>query len=500
MKTIKKFNLDTSNVPANGERRYFTIIGDKGAIFRLEIRDEDGKYYNFSSQVFQTAKSVLRRSIISLEYKDYIVFPKISDEDQYDIYLFAEASNNTKHTTYNEVRFADGSVDINSSSGSNSELITKVIRQYTSSTFTITALAPTLADGGEIWNGVSFTPDTLTVERRSANRFKKDFTVVITAGSGHSIKKDRNPDSSDVFVTVDRIIGSALVIKGEDTSGGNYRWSIKSNSSIHGLTDGMSLIGTNVTASTVIAPYNETLTVTEFSDVMTSVDDIRGAIERDGIDLMDTYLSEDELATYLSEAEDAVSSQPKVATITTLNKVHVDGVDTFGYKPTITKGEVTKQLGNLTFDKQQAAGLADDTVAFYAYGQENIAKFNGNIFKLSNLKVELTDVTTTVSDASATGSAALSDFDVASVAGIMDDVSIVTGVNIKSSGVNPTVTAISSSNLTVSPTGHLLQNGQTLVFKNAGFIATITGTIEILRISDSTPSCTFDVERFLTAV
>ena len=119
---------------------------------------------------------------------------------------------------------------------------------------------------------------------------------------------------------------------------------------------------------------------------------------------------------------------------------------------------------------------------------------------MADLKVTLTDVTTTVNVASSTGAAALSDFDVTSVAGIIDYVSFVTGVNIESSSVNPTVTAISSSNLTVSPTGHYLQNGQTLVFKNASTIATITGTIEVLEMANSSLTISFDLERFLTAV
>jgi len=47
--------------------------------------------------------------------------------DQYDVFLFAE--NGTKHANYNEVRFDDDSIDINSSTGSDSLLLRKVIYQ-----------------------------------------------------------------------------------------------------------------------------------------------------------------------------------------------------------------------------------------------------------------------------------------------------------------------------------------------------------------------------------
>ena len=55
----------------------------------------------------------------------------------------------------------------------------------------------------------------------------------------------------------------------------------------------------------------------------------------------------------------------------------------------------------------------------------------------------------------------------------------VSGVNINTTSGTPKVTAISGSNLTVSPTGHLLQNGQTLTFSGTSNIVTITGDIEI---------------------
>ena len=550
MKTITRFDLNTNNIPAGGERRYFSVIGDNFAVFSLEIKNEDSHYYNFSTQAFQTAKTGLKDvSIRSGVYRGYVVFPPVGDNDHYDIYLWAGLHHNTKHNKYVEVRFADDSIDINSSSGSDSALMTKVIYQYTDTTVTITAAAPTLSDSGEIWNGVSITNDTI-VTSRTENFIRSEFSVVVTAGSGHAIAIARNPTSSDVFYTENRVIGSPSQIEGEDiypavsdtdtvdgavTSGilvvmdnnvadnivvgdritgnadlndrvvtvaalnpngddvkefsmseaisisdgitlsfsnrKNYRWGINSSSSIHNLSPSIVPLGTNITAGSTIAPYEQTVEVTTTVEGEADIE----------------YGSEEASGGTTDEVIDVV-------------KVKVEALDTLGHKPTITNGLVTKQLGNVTFSKQQALLLDGDTVAFYAYGETGINTFSGAKVSFSDLKVTLTDVTTTVSDASATGSAALSDFDVASVAGIMDDVSVVSGVNIKASDVNPTVTTISSSNLTVSPTGHLLQNGQTLTFKGASTIATITGTVEISRLVSSTISLGFDVERFLIAV
>ena len=51
-KIISGFNLDYTAIPQTGERREFSITGDDGAVFSLEIKDEDGKYYNFNCEEF----------------------------------------------------------------------------------------------------------------------------------------------------------------------------------------------------------------------------------------------------------------------------------------------------------------------------------------------------------------------------------------------------------------------------------------------------------------
>ena len=44
--TIKNFNLDLSNLKQTGETRRFTIEASNGAMFSLEIRNTNGRYYN----------------------------------------------------------------------------------------------------------------------------------------------------------------------------------------------------------------------------------------------------------------------------------------------------------------------------------------------------------------------------------------------------------------------------------------------------------------------
>ena len=64
-KTIIRFDLDFSDLPAISERRNFTIFGDQGAEFRLEIKDNTtGYYYNFVTNAFQATKAFLESVLL----------------------------------------------------------------------------------------------------------------------------------------------------------------------------------------------------------------------------------------------------------------------------------------------------------------------------------------------------------------------------------------------------------------------------------------------------
>jgi hypothetical protein len=104
-KVIKNFNLDLSDMAASGGNRAFSIEGDIGAIFSLEITNEDSppKYYNFTTGLFSTTRSRLKQQAIgnSGRYNGTINFPSITDNDQYDIYLWVEPAYDTIHSDYN---------------------------------------------------------------------------------------------------------------------------------------------------------------------------------------------------------------------------------------------------------------------------------------------------------------------------------------------------------------------------------------------------------------
>tara|TARA_R110001599_G_scaffold107727_4_gene270462 strand:+ start:3175 stop:5199 length:2025 start_codon:yes stop_codon:yes gene_type:complete len=200
-KVIRSFILDTTNLKAGGEVRKFTVTGN--GVFSLEVRNEDNYYYNFVTNLFQVASARLDNISISNTYSGKIIFPKVTDADQYDFFLFADQGST--HANYNEVRFEDGSLDINSTTGSNSLLIKKVIFQTLDVNLTLSTLAP-LAGGG--FAGHSPTNKVITTQI-GKNVGKIPFSIPVSGAATHSFKINRTPTSKDVFGFVERTIGSA---------------------------------------------------------------------------------------------------------------------------------------------------------------------------------------------------------------------------------------------------------------------------------------------------
>ena len=207
-KTIKSFTLDTSNIKAAGERKTFTILSDKDAVFSLEVRS-GVNYYNFQTNLFQSSPTKLNNKKISgTSYTGNIFFPKVTTGTQYDIYLFTE--NNTKHAKYNEVRFSDNSIDINSTTGSNSNLIQKVIYQTLDVTLTLAGYSPNGTVTGTMGTQVITTS-------RNSNITKIPFSFIVTTGASNTLAINKQPTSNDVMAFVTGTpAATPLDIEGED--------------------------------------------------------------------------------------------------------------------------------------------------------------------------------------------------------------------------------------------------------------------------------------------
>tara|TARA_R110002167_G_scaffold31095_8_gene102501 strand:+ start:232 stop:2178 length:1947 start_codon:yes stop_codon:yes gene_type:complete len=207
-KVIASFNLDLSDLPAASSKRHFSIVGNAGSEFTLEIKNEDSYYYNFITNTFQVAKAKLEETILNNNYTGYITFPTITDNDQYDIYLYAKPG--TKHADYFESRFPDGTLDINSSSGSNSLMMQKVIYQYTALTLTLAGYSLTGGVAG------TFGTDTISVDR-GGSKAKTAFSFTTTAGATAAYRILKQPEYSDILSFLEPVVGSTPeILPGEN--------------------------------------------------------------------------------------------------------------------------------------------------------------------------------------------------------------------------------------------------------------------------------------------
>jgi hypothetical protein len=555
-KVIKNFAIDTKDVHSDGETRSFTISGDQGAIFSFEVYDDDAprNYYHFDTKLFSSSKPNLCLEELNGSYSFSVKFPAATALHTYTIEVTAHSVDNIKtvHTRANEVRFADDTINHNASTGSNSNILKKILYQdlvknlylscvapskYTASTsaiasghgitgtslelttghaanrkrvevgdkatsagmtsgahFLVTAIDPNGDNVDEIGVNISatvggleaitFTPafnsmtphytdDTTgraALTAASGGNLTTSFTITCTALAGRTFSILRAPTINDLCaiipISFDVTGSSYSSISDEDTSGSTlfYRWQI---ANIANLSLGMSLdpartgTGLNTTTPATISNYRTTKIIKSITK-----------------------------RKYCTDINDI-----------TVDDVFVDGVHPNGNLITAMDrtGRVTAQAGNIIFSTQQAAALDDETnVRVFAYGAEQIRNATGMGITLSNVNVELTQVSTTASE-SRTSASGLT---LASVSNI-STASTIRGVGINPSLANPRVTLktanTGSGDITLNASNTIV-SGQTYYFDGASNIATITGTITVSNMAIADTTLYFDVERFLHAV
>ena len=600
-KVITNFDLDFSDLPSVSSFRKFSIQGDAGAGFTLEIKDKDtGKYYNFVTNTFQTEQTKLEEKIGNTAYNGIIKFPAVTgSDDQYDIFLYAIPG--TRHADYIEVRFRDGSINKNASTGSNSLMMQKVIHQYATVTLTLQGYSPNGTVSGTI--GTATTTTT-----RADSRTKTPFSFTVTAAGTAAYRILRQPISDDVISFLEPTVGAApeilpgeneyptarAVFTGDDINGavtsgttvdtdaadistnieiGDKITTPVTTDTVNGaVTSGVNVImdsavatkmavGDRVTASgSIIALDNRVVTVAAIGvggDANTFALSEAVAIS-DGITL--TFSSKvnrslttvslfpvDESAfgisqeiqfrdnapltftpranyrwpvdnienisdgmivvagnlhpagSKISKYEDVVTLFENTTKEEKIIKNEAPAKSTKGIKPTVVKGKVTVQQGNIVFNKQQPFSIAGQTLKIGGYGLGKALEIHGYQLLFTDLAVTLTAPTTTTTEASAGGSSA--DIAVTSKEGVINNVSRVGGIGINPALQNPLITsgggATGSGDWTMDAV-QTLENGITLTVENTSRIATISGNVEIVKAGVSDATIRFDIEKLLS--
>ena len=518
-KVIRSFDLDLSDLPATSERRRFNISGSRGAEFKLEVKDNTtGYYYNFVTNTFQATASSLEEEILGRSYSGAITFPAVTGgDDQYDIYLYAKPG--TEHAAYREVRFGDGSLDINNSTGSNSLVVQKVIYQYAALTLTLSGYSPAGTVAG------TFGTDTISINR-GKTQAKTAFSFTTTAATTAAYRILRQPVAGDVLAFIQPVVGSAPI----DLPGENIYPSVNNTDTVNGAVTS----GVRVTMDTAVASKMKvgdritgnaaldaaTVTVVSLASTYDFTMSEAIAIE-DGITLsfsnrmnfswpitkanlikpgMIVVPNTDVTAgTVVGAYEDTITIFEDTKDEKVIIKNARPAISTVGKKPTIVKGLITAQDGDVVFDKQQALALAGDTLKLGGYGENEILRVYGWEVKFTDLAIALTAPTTTTTAASAGGSSA--NVVVTSKEGVINNVSRVGGIGINPALQNPLITSgggATGGGTWVVDAVQTLESGITLTVENTGRVATITGNIQIVKAGTADQTLRFDVEKLLS--
>jgi len=533
-KVIKSINLNTANVKASGEVRELVVRGDNGAKFNLEIKDGDNvQYYNFETNLFQTTPTKLQNaSITGGAYSKSIVFPSAAAGVQYDFYFIT--NEGTKHSKYNEFRLADGSVDINSTTGSNSNIIRKVIYQTLDVDLTITGFSPNAFVSGTSTNA------TISVSR-GGSLGQIPFEYLLATGSTNTLVVDKQPSGNDLMAFMTPTIGGPVNIPGEDI----YPQITAADKVVNGASSGIAVtmdddftglwaVGDRITGNAALDARTQATAVTVAAinvEGNAKVFQMSEAIAINDDETLSFSNQRNYRWTISSTTEDVSKITPGMqqvpggffdgtATISDyvehgslveekyIAKVKVPGIQTLGIKPIVVINTTTKvattTVGNtstpinITFDKQALKVFSAVTTKIFAYG-------TNEIYRLTGWDIEISDLIATASITATTTTAAVNSstsVPITQRAGITDLVSSVSGVGINPGDDAPTVAsgagAVSGAGTIVLSAAQTLENGIKLTFPGASKRVTINGKIKINHVGNEDLTLRFDWERFLT--
>ena len=229
----------------------------------------------------------------------------------------------------------------------------------------------------------------------------------------------------------------------------NYQWPVDN---IDKLANGMIVVaGTNVTAKTSLGRYEDSVTI--FANT--------------------------------ENEEKIIKNQAPVTR-------------TKNQKPTITKGLVTTQAGNIVFNKQQKLALGGDTLKIGGYGVGEIFRVYGYELRFTDLEINLLPVSTTTTAASSSSTSVV----LTARDGILNGTSTVSGIGIDAGNSDPVVNSganATGAGTVVLSAAQTLESGITLTFAGAGKTAVITGNIEVLKAGTSNRTLRFDIDKLLTS-
>ena len=555
---IRSFNTDTRDILNEGETRLFTIRGDEQAVFSLEIYDNTGKYYNFNSKTWGTDKVKLSKKRLGGTYTVDVVFAALPDSSlkTYTVNLFAETVHNIKttHAPFVDFRNADNSINVNKTTGSSSNILTRTIYQDALKTLRMSCVAPSLYEAsGSGVDGATSSSNRIVIDADATdpNIVQVGDKVVTTgiASAVHALVTGVNPDGDNVneieisvsdSATNDAAISFTPPFNGmtphdDDSDTGSWPISVSSGSSISapfsvtitalsGRTfNVLRTPTTNDLCAYTTVTFESAALAIEGEDTSSASLFYRWPITNIANLKQGMVLDPTRTGTGVNTTTPASISNYRTTTTqkiigegnydnyiksVTVDDVLVDAVDAYANDVTTVdrNGKITAQKGNIVFNEQQADALKSNAVRMFAYGQAGIEALTGVKVKLNVTSMAYAGSTNPVRVATSTRTSsavsASTTIPLAEVGNISQGMAI-RGVGIDPSAANPTVvskSAISGAGNVIASVAQTLEDGRALFFDGGAGSMTIRGSIEISNMAINDIDLFFDVERFLGAI
>ena len=220
-KQITLFDIDTSDLAAAAQTRVFTIIGDVGAVFMLQIiKTSTQSFYNFTTKSFVTnftPECNFNHEMKSPEYSSNIRFPSSSTTD-YQVLLLTP-DDNTEILLNNKV------VNVINKKISQINDVTVTFRVATDSANTYSS-SPAATDVTSVGSPGLVSGVTVQANYDLVNRSHDDNAFGLSANttsSGYSTLLAKGIQDQIYYyektVTVDGAVSSSVTIKLDDVSG-----------------------------------------------------------------------------------------------------------------------------------------------------------------------------------------------------------------------------------------------------------------------------------------
>lgn len=444
MKEIKQITIDSSAMGFEIQSRQYTVKGDPGAVFSMTVTNEDNHYYNFPENTVILNSE--EETPPSAAFAAAITRLKPITIDETGVYSnsirFPKITDDDKYilTIYPEMHYETKLSDF---MGKGSYIFAE-IEQLINTVITFSHLSLLQNAGDESYGSqqdldaknYTVSGGDIRVSSASSQTFSISWALALNDNEMVVLKQ---PDQNDIFFTT---------TKNTKTAGSNTK--TVEVADISGLSVGMEVSALNIPSGS-----NNVGTTTI------------------------TKITKGYYNAGKSTVAFPVYETPKILNNTDPNNPLLQD-----------------DPGGTIVVVHSSDWVAGRSLTFKGYGPVTSKIFNGTNFSISNFKVVVNDVETTVNDTDATGAASLTVFDVASAVGVKDDVSTAVGIGINNA-TTTTVTNISSNTITVD-TAFKPENGQVIKLLGSSRTGVITGDVTVSSYGSNNITLTLELDKILT--